>query len=57
MADNTINHAAYNAIDLMLDTADTMTLSQLLFVYQSIEVKLRNKVTIAHRRRKNNAMV
>jgi hypothetical protein len=43
MADNTINHAAYNAIDLMLDTADNMTLSQLLFVYQSIEVKLRDK--------------
>jgi len=43
MGDNNINHAAYNAIDLVLDTADNMTLSQLLFVYHSIESKLREK--------------
>ncbi len=43
MADKTINHAAYNPIDLVLDTADNMTLSQLMFVYHSIKVKLEEK--------------
>jgi len=37
MADNTTNHAAYNAIDQVLDLVDEMNYFDMVYVYKRIQ--------------------